>query len=172
MILPGPGVRIETNLALREIAMAALLDPPVVAGTVVVAESGEGRFNQALLDGRHRLLADEPTASGGTDSGPNPYELLLMALGACTSMTLRLYAERQHWPLERVVVRLRHDKIHAEDCAGCETKEGKLDRIERNIELHGALDDAQRQRLLEIANMCPVHRTLTSEVRIETRLAE
>jgi putative redox protein len=152
--------------------MAAMLDPPGIAGTVVVAETGEGRFRQALLDGRHRLAADEPVASGGEDAGPNPYELLLMALGACTAMTLRLYAERKQWQLERVVVRLTHDKIHAEDCADCETKKGMLDRIERAIELHGTLDAAQRQRLLEIANQCPVHRTLTSEVRIETRLAE
>jgi putative redox protein len=150
--------------------MSDLLDPPVIAGTVVVAETRAGRFNQVLLDGRHRLAADEPTAAGGADAGPNPYELLLMALGACTSMTLRLYAERKQWPLDRVVVRLRHDSIHAEDCADCETKAGAIDRIAREIELHGALDDEQRRRLMEIADKCPVHRTLISEVKIETRL--
>lgn len=139
-------------------------------GTVLVAESGTG-FTQILLDGRHRLLADEPAASGGADAGPSPYELLLMSLGTCTSMTLRMYAKRKAWPLERVLVRLRHEKIHADDCATCETKQGYLDRIERRIELVGALSDAQRERLLQIAEMCPVHRTLRSEVVIDTRLA-
>jgi uncharacterized OsmC-like protein len=151
--------------------MAVLLDPPVVAGTVVVAETGEGRLTEVLLDGRHRLIADEPIGEGGTDTGPNPYELLLMALGSCTAMTLRLYAERKGWPLERVVVRLAHDRMHAEDCLECETRIGLLDRIEREIELTGPLDDEQRQRLLEIADRCPVHRTLQSEIVIETRLA-
>jgi len=142
----------------------------VEAGWVKVVESGEGKFAQHLLDGRHRLAADEPVASGGLDRGPNPYELLLMALGACTSMTLRLYADRKGWPLARVAVRLRHEKIHAQDCADCETRQGKIDRIERIIDLEGALDAAQRQRLLEIAEMCPVHRTLTSEISIVSRL--
>jgi uncharacterized OsmC-like protein len=152
--------------------MPPMLDPPVVAGTVVVAETGDGHLTQALLDGRHRMLADEPVADGGGDVGPNPYELLLMALGACTAMTLRLYAERKQWRLERVVVRLSHGKLHAEDCANCETKVGLLDRIDRDIELQGTLDAAQRQRLLEIANLCPVHRTLKSEIVINTRLTE
>lgn len=142
----------------------------VEPGWVTVAESGEGKLTQNMLDGRHQLLADEPTAVGGDDRGPGPYELLLMALGACTSMTLRLYADRKRWPLGRVSVRLRHAKIHAEDCADCETKRGMLDRIERVISLEGTLDAAQRQRLLEIADMCPVHRTLTSEIKIETSL--
>ena len=137
-----------------------------------MVESGEGKFTEYLLDGRHRLVADEPVAAGGNDRGPGPYDLLLMALGACTTMTLRLYADRKRWPLKRVSVRLRHAKIHAEDCADCETKQGMLDRIERVIALEGALDPAQRQRLLEIANMCPVHRTLTSEIEIETSLTD
>src|SRR5215468_2660761 len=141
----------------------------VEPGWIKVVESGEGKFTEHLLDGRHRLLADEPVAAGGTDRGPGPYELLLMALGACTTMTLRLYADRKRWPLARVSVELRHAKIHAEDCADCETKQGMLDRIERVIALEGALDAAQRQRLMEIADMCPVHRTLTSEIKIETR---
>jgi len=142
----------------------------VEPGWVKVVETGEGKFTQHLLDGRHRYLADEPVAASGADRGPNPYELLLMALGACTAMTLRLYAERKQWPLARVAVRLRHQKIHATDCAECETKQGRIDRIERVIDLEGTLDAAQRQRLLEIADMCPVHRTLTSEVSIASRL--
>ena len=143
----------------------------VEPGWIKVAESGEGKFTEHLLDGRHRLLADEPVAAGGNDRGPGPYELLLMSLGACTTMTLRLYADRKRWPLQRVSVTLRHHKIHAEDCADCETKRGMLDRIERVIALEGELDAAQRQRLMEIADMCPVHRTLTSEIKIETRMA-
>jgi putative redox protein len=138
------------------------------AGTVVVAETGEGKLQQAVTAGRHRLLADEPVAVGGRDSGPGPYDLLLAALGACTSMTLRLYAERKKLPLDRISVRLRHQKIHAADCAECETREGKLDRIERTITLTGNLDEAARARLLEIADKCPVHRTLTSEIDIRT----
>lgn len=137
---------------------------------VTVMETGE-KLTQAIRAGRHRLQADEPSALGGSDAGPSPYDLLLASLGACTSMTLRLYANHKQWPLERVEVRLRHDKIHATDCADCETREGKIDRIEREIRLTGALDETQRQRLLEIANRCPVHRTLHSEVTIPTRLA-
>ncbi len=138
--------------------------------TVVVAENGLGRFGQTVLAGRHDLAADEPVAAGGRDGGPGPYDYLLIALGSCTSMTLRLYAERKGWPLEQVIVRLRHSKIHADDCAECETRTGLLDDIEREIELAGPLDDAQHARLLEIADKCPVHRTLTSEIRIRTRL--
>ena len=141
-------------------------------GLVRVAETGEGTFTQEVRAGKHVLRADEPESVGGLDTGPSPYDLLLAALGACTSMTLRLYAQRKALPLERVAVTLRHERIHAEDCAECETKEGKIDRIERAIELQGDLDDAQRQRLLEIADRCPVHRTLTSEVVIKTRLGE
>ncbi len=139
---------------------------------VVVAENGDGLFGQAIRAGRHRLVADEPAALGGEDSGPSPYGLLLAALGACTSMTLRLYARRKQLPLERVAVRLHHERVHATDCANCDEKPARIDRIDRTLELTGDLDDAQRQRLLEIADRCPVHRTLTGEVRIETRLAE
>ena len=116
----------------------------------------------------HRLLADEPKEAGGLDSGLGPYDLLLAALGACTSMTLRLYAERKALPLDEVTVRLTHSKIHAADCETCETKEGMLDRIDRTITLAGNLDESQRARLLEIADKCPVHRTLTSEIEIRT----
>jgi putative redox protein len=144
--------------------------PDVAAGTVVVAESGEGRFTQYVLDGRHRLTADEPVAVGGDDMRPGPYELLLMSLGACTSMTLRLYATRKEIPLERVIVRLKHAKRYFDDCTDCGDKPVMLDHIDREIELLGALSDEQRALLLEMADKCPVHRTLTSKVIITTRL--
>jgi uncharacterized OsmC-like protein len=138
------------------------------AKTVVVRETGQGRFQQEVTVGAHHFLADEPLEVGGLDSGPGPYDLLLAGLGACTAMTLRLYAERKALPLERVTVRLNHSRIHAADCADCETKEGMLDRIERAITLRGTLDAEQRRRLVEIADKCPVHRTLTSEIDIRT----
>ena len=139
-------------------------------GIVTVAETREGKFTQSIATGKHRLRADEPVAAGGTDTGPSPYDLLLAGLGACTSMTVRMYADLKQLPLDKVTVRLRHEKTHAQDCSECETREGKIDRIEREIELEGKLDEAQRARLLEIANKCPVHRTLHSEVWIPTRL--
>jgi putative redox protein len=135
---------------------------------VVVRETRNGRFQQEVTTGRHRFLADEPAEAGGLDSGPGPYDLVLAGLGACTAMTLRLYAERKAMPLDHVTVRLRHGKIHAADCEACETKEGMIDRIERTITLAGGLDEPARARLLEIADKCPVHRTLTSEVEIRT----
>ena len=137
---------------------------------VEVTETREGKFQQAIAVGPHRIVADELVAVGGLDSGPNPYDLLLAGLGACTAMTLRLYADRKNLPLERVSVSLRHGKIHAVDCAACETKEGMIDRIDRAITLEGPLDDAQRVKLGEIADKCPVHRTLTSEIDIRTVL--
>lgn len=135
---------------------------------VLVRETGHGIFQQEIIVGRHRFLADEPVNVGGLDSGPGPYDLLLAALGACTAMTLRLYAERNKLPLTRTIVRLRHHRIYAADCAECETKEGMLDRIERMITLEGDLSAEDRKRLLEIADKCPVHRTLTSEINIRT----
>jgi uncharacterized OsmC-like protein/pimeloyl-ACP methyl ester carboxylesterase len=136
--------------------------------TVTVTETGGGKFQQAVTIGPHRLTADEPIAAGGLDSGPGPYDLLLAALGACTSMTLRLYAGHKNLPLARTSVTLSHSKIHAQDCEECATKEGKIDRIERVLTLDGELSDEQRARLVEIADKCPVHRTLTSEVSIRT----
>jgi uncharacterized OsmC-like protein/pimeloyl-ACP methyl ester carboxylesterase len=138
--------------------------------SVRVTETREGKFQQSIVVGPHRMLADEPVAVGGLDSGPNPYDLLLAGLGACTAMTVRLYAERKQLPLERVSVDLEHGKVHAKDCADCETKEGMIDRIERTIAFAGPLDEAQRQKLLEIADKCPVHRTLKSEIEIRTVL--
>jgi uncharacterized OsmC-like protein len=130
---------------------------------VLVRGSGAG-FSQEIIAGSHRLTADEPVAAGGTDIGPTPYDLLLAALGACTSMTVGMYARRKKWPLAGIVVRLRHSKIHAEDCTACETKDGILDRIERELELTGPLTTEQRSKLLEISEKCPVHRTLKSEI--------
>jgi len=153
-------------------AAAADAPAPRDQQEVVVAETGEGPFAQAIRAGRHRLPADEPPSMGGADTGPTPYGLLLASLGACTSMTLRMYARRKKIPLERVAVRLRHAKIHAADCAECETRSGRVDRIEREIELAGDLDAEQRRRLLEIADRCPVHRTLHGEVHVETRLTD
>jgi putative redox protein len=140
-------------------------------GIVLVEDRASGPFAETVRSGAHVLLADEPVASGGNDTGPNPYDYLLAALGTCTAMTLRAYARLKKWPLEKVRVQLRHDKIYAVDCANCETKEGKIDHLERLIVLDGPLTDEQRRRLLEMANRCPVHRTLTSETHITTRLA-
>ena len=139
---------------------------------VVVRETRTSKFQQTVSIGPHLLLADEPVAAGGEDSGPGPYDFVLAGLGACTSMTMRLYADRKSLPLERTTVTLSHSKIHAEDCAECETKAGMLDQIERVITMEGALDVEQRQKLMEIADKCPVHRTLTSEIHIVTRPAD
>lgn len=138
-------------------------------GQVVVSGAASG-FAQEIVAGSHRLTSDEPAAAGGTDRGPTPYDLLLAAMGSCASMTLGLYARRKGWPLESVTVRLTHSKIHATDCANCESPNAKLDRIDVVIELRGPLTDEQRARLLEIAGRCPVHRTLRSEIEIHPRL--
>lgn len=147
---------------------AATIGSGTDARAVVVRGNAKG-FAQEIEVGGHQLVADEPVSFGGTDTGPTPYDLLIAALGACTSMTLSLYARRKQWPLESVTVKLRHSKVHAADCAECETKTGMLDRIERDIELHGSLSEEQRARLLDIANKCPVHKTLQAEIEIRTR---
>jgi uncharacterized OsmC-like protein/fermentation-respiration switch protein FrsA (DUF1100 family) len=139
---------------------------------VVVRETRNSKFQQTVSTGPHRMLADEPIAAGGEDTGPGPYDFVLAGLGACTSMTMRLYADRKSLPLERVTVTLKHSKIHAEDCAECETKAGMLDQIDRVIAMEGNLDAEQRKKLMEIADKCPVHRTLTSEIHIVTHAAD
>jgi len=130
----------------------------------------EDSYRTAIQAGRHSLVSDEPQDVGGDDSGPTPYDLLLSALGSCTGMTLRMYADRKEWPLDETIVRLSHEKIHADDCENCETEEGRVDRIEREIEVRGDLSEDQRDRLLEIANKCPVHRTLHNEVSVQSTL--
>ena len=136
---------------------------------VIVTSSGY--LKQEITAGRHKLIADEPVEVGGSDSGPDPYALLLASLGACTSMTLQIYARRKGWPLEQVKVVLNHSQIHAKDCEQCETKEGWITSIERRISLTGPLTEEQKTRLLEIAAKCPVHKTLTSEIQIVDSLA-
>ena len=136
-----------------------------------VTVHGDARgFRQEISDGNHNLVADEPVESGGTDAGPDPYGLLLAALGACTSMTLTMYAKRKAWPLDSVTVKLRHSRIYAKDCEDCETADGMISRIDRDISLAGNLTDEQRQALLAIADKCPVHRTLASEISMRSRL--
>jgi putative redox protein len=142
------------------------------SGVVVVSENGRGPLQQDVAVGRHRLIADEPVSVGGLDGGPDPYGYLLSALGACTAMTLRLYAQRKSLPLRHIMVALKHGRIHAADCETCESKEGMIDQIERTIALEGDLTPTMRAKLLEIADRCPVHRTLMSEVDIQTGLAK
>jgi putative redox protein len=129
---------------------------------------GASGYTTTVRAGRHQLLADEPLSAGGADLGPNPYDFLLASLGACTAMTLRMYADRKNWPLQGVTVRLSHAKIHASDCAECETREGRVDRIDRTLVFEGPLDDDQCARLREIADRCPVHRTLHGEIQVRT----
>jgi len=153
-------------------APEAAADPGEEPRNVVVRETRKSKFQQTVAIGPHRMLADEPIAADGDDTGPGPYDFVLAGLGACTSMTMRMYADRKSLPLERVTVTLKHSRIHAQDCAECETREGMLDRIDRTIAMEGALDAEQRGKLMEIADKCPVHRTLTSEIHIVTHAAD
>jgi uncharacterized OsmC-like protein/fermentation-respiration switch protein FrsA (DUF1100 family) len=155
-----------------QVAAQPAASPSEAPRNVVVRETRAGKFQQTVTSGPHQMLADEPVAAGGQDTGPGPYDFLLAGLGACTSMTMRMYADRKSLPLERVTVTLTHSKIHARDCAECETKEAMLDQIDRVIAIEGALDPDQRKRLMEIADKCPVHRTLTSEIRIVTKAVD
>ena len=129
-----------------------------------------GNLRQKIDAGAHAFYADEPAEAGGDDAGPTPYDLLLGALGACTSMTLLMYARRKGWPLEDVEVRLSHQRDYTRDCEDCDTKPVQIDQIERRITLKGRLDTSQRERLIEIAGKCPVHRTLTGTIRVTDML--
>jgi uncharacterized OsmC-like protein/fermentation-respiration switch protein FrsA (DUF1100 family) len=157
---------------LDPVASEQVADPGEALRNVVVRETRNSKFQQSVSIGPHQMLADEPVAAGGEDTGPGPYDFVLAGLGACTSMTMRMYADRKSLPLERVTVTLKHSKIHAQDCAECETREGMLDQIDRIIAMEGSLDGEQRRKLMEIADKCPVHRTLTSEIHIVTRPAD
>ncbi len=157
----------QTVAAVPAVPAEKIGEPVPPAGTVVV-RGGSAGFVQDIRTSSHRWVADEPKSVGGTDLGPNPYEMLLAGLGACTSMTLRMYAERKKWPLEAVQVELRHGRIHAEDCADCQSTSGKVDTISRQLTLEGELSEDQRRRLFEIADRCPVHRTLENEIKITT----
>lgn len=154
-----------------ETAAAPSPIPEVIDNRVTVRTGPEGFYTELFANG-YPLIADEPESYGGSGLGPSPYDYLLAALGACTSMTVQMYARRKGWPLQTAVVRLRHEKIHARDCEQCEEQSGKIDRFERELELKGELSQDQRVRLLEIAEKCPVHRTLHSEVLVETSLRE
>jgi putative redox protein len=158
--------------AMRYLDMPSEVDTPDVPDGVVVMETRQGMYQNLVAAGPHRLLADEPVAVGGLDSGPGPYDLLLAGLGACTSMTMRMYAQRKNIPLDRVTVRLKHSQIYAKDCETCETKEGMISRITRSISIEGKMDDEQRKSLMVIADKCPVHRTLTHEIDIVTTATE
>jgi uncharacterized OsmC-like protein len=135
----------------------------------VVVRGNASGFLQEVVSGKHHLRADEPVSAGGNDAAPGPYDYVLIALGVCISMTVGFYARRKQWPLENIVVSLRHSRIYARDCEECETKEGMLDRIDVEIELTGSLTAEQHAKLMEIAGKCPVHRTLTSEINIRLR---
>ncbi len=143
---------------------------PELSDKRIIARTGMTGFRTEIIASGHSLVADEPISAGGANSGPTPYDLLVSALGACTGMTLRMYADRKKLPLDSIIVRLKHDKIHAEDCQDCEDPRSKIDFIEREIELNGDLDQPTRQKILEIANRCPVHKTLESRSRISSKL--
>jgi uncharacterized OsmC-like protein/fermentation-respiration switch protein FrsA (DUF1100 family) len=144
--------------------------PPEPRDHRITVRTGKKGFYTEIFANGFSLVADEPESYGGTGRGPSPYEYLMAALGSCTAMTVQMYARRKKWPLEEAVVRLSHAKVHAEDCRDCDEKDCKIDRFERELDLQGDLDDDQRQRLIEISEKCPVHRTLMEEVEIATTL--
>jgi putative redox protein len=154
-----------------DIPAAATSDQINITPADVVVRGNANGFLQEVVSGKHHLRADEPVSAGGGDAAPGPYDYLLIALGVCTSMTVGLYARRKEFPLENITVSLRRSRIHAEDCEECETKGGMLDRIDVEVELTGSLSAEQHAKLMEIAAICPVHRTLTSEINIRLRSA-
>lgn len=139
---------------------------------VIVQESGAGKYAQDIIIDKHHLTGDEPVADGGNDLGPSPYDFLLTALGTCTSMTVRMFADLKKIPLTKIIVKLTHEKVYANDCVNCENNHSKIDHIDRKIELQGDLTQEHRKNLLDIANKCPVHRTLTSQTTITTELID
>jgi uncharacterized OsmC-like protein/pimeloyl-ACP methyl ester carboxylesterase len=143
---------------------------------VVVAETGAGKFQNAIAAGRHRLVADEPVSAGGLDSGPSPYDYLAAALGACTSMTLRVYAEHKQLALGRLTISVRHGKLPAEHCEDCgeaaKGRTGKIDRFERMISIEGGVDAVMADKLIEIAGKCPIHRTLEARSAVVTKISD
>ena len=141
---------------------------PLEAAAVRISEAGAGNYTQAISNGRHEWTADEPATAGGRDQGPTPYELLCSAVGACVAITVRMYADHKGWPLESISVDVKHGRVHADDCADCETKKGMIDHLYKTVRLVGDLDDDQFARLMQVADRCPVHRTLTREIRIVT----
>jgi uncharacterized OsmC-like protein len=157
--------------ASRYLTRAVQQQDTLPPGLVEVRETKAGPLAQEVCAGQHRVPAGEPVSAGGDDSGPGPYDLLLAALGACSSMTMRLYADRKKIAADRFTVRLTHKRVHAEDCADCETKSGDIGEISKEIVIEGDVSEDDRLRLFEIAAKCPVHRTLTNEIRIRSTLA-
>jgi putative redox protein len=169
--LPAAQVTAQVTAQVQVTAQTTAEQPVALPpGIVEVRETRTGPLAQRVSAGRHVLLAGEPVAAGGDDAGPSPYDYLLAALGACTSMTMRLYADRKGLAVERFALRLSHRRIHAQDCADCETKEGSIGEITRDITIEGDIPEAARARLMEIADKCPVHQTLTHEIKIRSRL--
>ncbi|GAA0892291.1 bifunctional alpha/beta hydrolase/OsmC family protein [Fulvivirga kasyanovii] len=146
------------------------VEEPLSTDKQVVCRTGDDGYTTQIQAGDHPLLADEPTSVGGKNLGPTPYDLLVAGLGACTGMTLRMYADRKKWPLDEVRVHLQHSKVHEQDCENCDDENAKLDQVTREIELFGDLTDEQKERLIEIANKCPVHKTLHAGVQVKTKL--